>query len=65
MDNDSTETAPSALPIIKNVDTDPGMQDSGISTDYTTDKESIASSTYASRHGKRRSNGLRLFLAYC
>ena len=43
----------SILPlIIKDVDT---VDDSGVDTDYTTDMESVTSSTYATRHGTRRS----------
>jgi hypothetical protein len=41
--------------ISKDVDTDTSMRDSGIDTDYTSDMESITSSTYAHTYGKRRS----------
>lgn len=43
----------SALPlIIKDVNM---VDDSGVDTDYTTDMESVTSSTYATRYGTRRS----------
>ena len=40
--------------IIKNEDTNPEAKDSGIDTDYSSDIESITSSAYTHRFGKRR-----------
>jgi hypothetical protein len=37
------------------MDSDTSMRDSGFDTDYTSDMESITSSTYAHTYGKRRS----------